>query len=276
MRKVLRGETFGDPTVPVSAEWFLLDAEVAAHGHAFIEMAVVLGGTATHVSAAGSAPVSRGSVVVLRPGDWHGIADIDGLALYNVYIGPELLSREMSWISEDPNLAGIFSPAHPDGTAPATLNNDALGHVEQWCAAIAENRDRAWQLGHLTLIVGELAGTTRQIPRMHPAVTDAVRLLEERIADPWTLPELAAAVNLTPAYLIRLFRRQLGWPPMAYLNRLRAEKAGTLLIETDLPVSTIGGIVGWHDPSYASRRFTASFAMSPAKYRNAFRPPPTS
>ena len=99
-----------------------------------------------------------------------------------------------------------------------------------------------------------------------------MRLLEASIDEPWTLDRLAAAVNLAPGYLIRLFGRTAGISPMAYLNRIRAERAAGLLIETDLPIASIGATVGWHDPSHASRRFHAVFGLSPSRYRSTFRP----
>ena len=107
---------------------------------------------------------------------------------------------------------------------------------------------------------------------VHPAVQHAMRLLEADLAEPWTLERLAAGVNLAPGYLIRLFGRSAGMSPMAYLNRIRAERAAGLLIETVLPVATIGATVGWHDPSHATRRFRAVFGLSPSSYRSTFRP----
>jgi transcriptional regulator GlxA family with amidase domain len=59
---------------------------------------------------------------------------------------------------------------------------------------------------------------------------------------------------------------------MAYLDRIRAERAAGLLIETELPIATVGAMVGWHDPSHASRRFRATFGLSPSRYRATFRP----
>jgi transcriptional regulator GlxA family with amidase domain len=106
----------------------------------------------------------------------------------------------------------------------------------------------------------------------HPAVQHAMRLLEAELAEPWTLDELGARVNLAPGYLIRLFGKSVGMSPMAYLTRIRAERAAGLLIETELPVATVGAMVGWHDPSHATRRFRSPFGLSPSRYRSAFRP----
>ncbi|MBL1120176.1 helix-turn-helix domain-containing protein [Streptomyces sp. 110] len=58
---------------------------------------------------------------------------------------------------------------------------------------------------------------------------------------------------------------------MAYLGRLRAERAAALLIETDLPVAAIGRRVSWPDPNCTSRRFRHHYGMSPAHYRERLR-----
>ncbi len=209
MHKILSSDVFGDPRLPVAEELLEVNADVAPHSHAFFEIAVVVAGTAVHVSADGSRELSAGSVVVLRPGQWHGYSECEGLVVRNAYLGTDVFGL----------LSGATSPAAP-----------------------------------------------------HPAVQHAMRILESDLAAAWTLDHLAAAVNLAPGYLVRLFGRAIAVSPMAYLQRLRAERAAGLLIETELPIATIGTLVGWPDPSHATRRFRAHFGLSPTRYREAFRP----
>ncbi|TDO45647.1 AraC-like DNA-binding protein [Kribbella sp. VKM Ac-2571] len=213
MHNVLSSEVFPDPRLPVAGERLEVFADVAPHSHAFFEIAVVVAGRGTHVSAAGEVALAPDSVVVLRPGEWHGYVDCEDLVVRNAYLGPDVF--------------GLLSGA---------------------------------------LVPGSLGAPA------HPAVQHAMRVLESDLAEPWTLDQLAARVNLAPGYLIRLFGKSVGLSPMAYLNRIRAERAAGLLIETELPVSTIGTLVGWHDPSHATRRFRSTFGLSPTRYRSAFRP----
>jgi AraC-like DNA-binding protein len=209
MHKVLSSEVFPDERLPVAEELLSLTADVAPHSHAFFEIAVVVAGTGVHVSADGSRPLTAGSVVVLRPGQWHGYSECVELVVRNAYLGTD--------------------------------------------------------------IFGLLSGATERAAA-HPAVQHAMRLLETDLASAWTLDRLAAAVNLAPGYLVRLFGRSASVSPMAYLQRIRAERAAGLLIETELPIATIGTLVGWPDPSHATRRFRAHFGLSPTRYREAFRP----
>jgi AraC-like DNA-binding protein len=210
MHNVLSTEVFPDPRLPVAGERIDVVADVAPHSHAFFEIAVVVAGRGTHVSASGEVELGPDSVVVLRPGEWHGYTDCEGLVVRNAYLGPDIF--------------GLLSGALVPGGSS------------------------------------------------HPVVEHAMRSLEAGIAESWTLERLAATVNLAPGYLVRLFGRTAGISPMAYLNQIRAERAAGLLIETELPVATIGALVGWHDPSHATRRFRSTFGLSPSAYRSAFRP----
>ncbi|MFF0269631.1 AraC family transcriptional regulator [Kribbella sp. NPDC004536] len=234
MHNVLSSEVFPDPRLPVAGERIELVADVAVHSHAFFEIAVVVAGSGTHVSAGGEVLLEPDSVVVIRPGEWHGYVECSGLVVRNAYLGPDVF--------------GLLSGALVPGWTGAARVGAGAARVGAGVAGVG-----------LRVAV-------------HPAVQQAMRVLEADLGEPWTLEQLAACVNLAPGYLIRVFGKHVGMSPMAYLNRIRAERAAGLLIETELPVATIGAAVGWHDPSHATRRFRSTFGLSPSQYRSAFRP----
>jgi two-component system response regulator YesN len=80
--------------------------------------------------------------------------------------------------------------------------------------------------------------------------------------------EVADAVNLTPDYLGRLFREQLGCSISAYITRVRIEEAKRLLRETRLTVSAISSKVGYSDPNYFTKVFKKVEQTTPGFYRN--------
>jgi AraC family L-rhamnose operon transcriptional activator RhaR len=281
MHRVRLAEVFPQGGPPIVTEHFALRSDTADHSHDFIELAVVTGGTATHVSAAGHRELDRGSVTVLRPGDWHGYRDCRDLTVCNLYVRPEVFRRELAWVRADPHLGRVLHTAARSGHAahhPLRLNPAALRMVETGLAETAGQPHYAVRAGVLLCLLGGAASSlptdpaTGRTGHAHPAVAAAAQELENDIQRPWSLDELAAAVNVSPPYLARLFTAHLGVPPMSYLGRLRAEHAAALLIETDLPIAAIGRLVGWHDPNYASRRFRHFFDHSPAAYRTRFRP----
>ncbi|WP_246274481.1 helix-turn-helix domain-containing protein [Phytohabitans houttuyneae] len=119
-------------------------------------------------------------------------------------------------------------------------------------------------------VAGSREGGAEPAGPTHPAVVEAMRLLEARPAHRWTLTELAADLHLAPGYLVRLFKSATGLPPMAYLSQHRVETAGTLLLHTDLPITQIGRMVGWPDQNYFARRFRAHYGLNATTYRKQF------
>ena len=148
-------------------------------------------------------------------------------------------------------------------------------------AALRHNpasRHRADIIGRLSLLFGILGRAVSETHRpvanqagtCHPAVGRAMRVLEDRLADRWSLSVLADELHLTPGYLVRLFKSTTGLPPMAYLARLRAEYAANLLLRSDQSIAAIGRAVGWPDQNYFARRFRDHYGLSASTYRARF------
>jgi AraC family L-rhamnose operon transcriptional activator RhaR len=256
-----------------------------AHTHSFVEIAVHTGGAGVHHSLAGRQRLAVGDVVLLRPGVWHGYEECRRLDMYNCCFSADLLQRELAWTREDPLLGhllwtgpyaeqrrGVLSTRlEPDVLAECLVHLDALERLRLLPVAL----HRSDIVGRLTLFLGHLAraaayGTAELGDPTHPAVMDAMRMMESRPAHPWTLTELAAALHLAPGYLVRLFKSATGLPPIAYLSQHRVELAAARLLHTDDPISRIGESVGWSDQNYFARRFKAHYGLSASAYRARF------
>ena len=82
-----------------------------------------------------------------------------------------------------------------------------------------------------------------------------------------SLSSLAELVNLTPAYLGKIFTASTGVTFNEYLNKTRMRKACELLLETTLPVSKISESVGILNSSYFFSLFKKTYNITPTKYR---------
>ncbi|MGH3147785.1 MAG: AraC family transcriptional regulator [Rubrobacter sp.] len=282
--RLLRGEVFSSAAAPVTANRHLLSGDHVPHDHDFVEVAVVFGGRGTHRTIHGDQPVTSGDAFVLKPGVWHAYRGCLRLEVYNCCFGPELLGRELAWVAEDPALTGLLQdspgPRRERGISrlrlpPASLES-CRRHLEglnRWTPSDPA-RARLDGVGRLLLFLGALAlGLDTGGPaggpaqRVHRFVAEGVRRLEADPARRWSLGELSGELSVDGSYLARLFKSGTGLPPIAYLNRHRAELAANLLLRTDLPVSRVGERVGWHDPNYFARRFKAHFGVSATAYR---------
>lgn len=262
------------------------DGSHPAHSHSYVEIVTVIDGSGMHCSSLGRHELGVGDVMVLRSGAWHGYEHCRDLQTINLSIPAELLWRELAWTREDP-LVGHLLWDGPYGRKQYGMLTFRLGQ-----AAFAEctNRLRALAslngepvlryrsdlIGGLALTLGCLARAADDardqrelLPSGHhqAVILQAIRLLESRLAHPWTLAELADELHLTPNYLVRLFKSVTGLPPMAYLARHRVETAAILLLTSRESIAQIGATVGWPDQNYFARRFKAHFGLSARAYR---------
>ncbi|MCX4791951.1 AraC family transcriptional regulator [Streptomyces sp. NBC_01221] len=102
---------------------------------------------------------------------------------------------------------------------------------------------------------------------MHPAVSAAKRLIENRLAEGLTTDDLAAAVHLSPAHLAELFRTETGETPARHRTRLRMERARLLLAETDLPITTLAIDLGYSSSQHFATAFRREIGTTPSRYR---------
>lgn len=82
-----------------------------------------------------------------------------------------------------------------------------------------------------------------------------------------SLSDLAAMVNLSPAYFCSLFKESYGISPINYLHNVRVECAKQLLEDTNKSVTDIAFEVGYQSIHYFSRYFKNHEGISPNDFR---------
>ncbi len=287
-----RVDQFPAATAPLLAGVYDLTDDVPVHAHDFLEIAVVAGGSGVHVTATGTAATGPGDVFVLRPGAWHGFAECRRLIVANCCIAGSALHAEFGFVRAVPEVADLLWAAPVSrGVYGVHTGRVAAARAQQFAADIDAMAVMIAGPHHPVAVAGALLSALSRLlpvsaggsdaehesgrgdaaPASAPVRSAAVeRVVDQLLARPerdWRLGELAALVSLDPAYLSRLFRDRLGVPPIAYLSRVRAERAAALLTRTSLPVSRVGAAVGWTDPNYFARRFRSLVGVSPSAYR---------
>lgn len=256
--------------------------EYPAHDHEFVELVFVVSGSGLHETALGQRWLEPGSVFLFRPGAWHSFLQTDGLTLYNCCFDSVILGRELGWMIDDPQLGrllwGIPLSSTQHGLVALTLPTEAMLNCEQLLKELCDlthgtqSVRRMQALGRLMMLLEIVAA---HLPddagsrgrHSNPAISAVLKLIDAHPEYDWTLEALAERTNMAPNYLVRLFTKTAGLPPMAYLRRRRLELATRLLIHSDLLVGDVGNSVGWPDANYFTRRFRAEFGVTPTCYR---------
>ena len=95
--------------------------------------------------------------------------------------------------------------------------------------------------------------------------------MQDQLASPLSLAQLAQAAGLGVRSFTRRFRRATGMSPLQYLLQLRINEAKSLLLHTNLDINEIAWRCGWQSASLFSRQFRLRAGMSPRDYRAAVR-----
>lgn len=85
------------------------------------------------------------------------------------------------------------------------------------------------------------------------------------------VPDLARELHVSPEHFCRLFRRQQGMSPRAFIARARIEAAQTLLLTSSHSVARIAQLLGYASPAYFSRQFKAKAGLPPSAFRRGDR-----
>jgi AraC family transcriptional regulator len=95
----------------------------------------------------------------------------------------------------------------------------------------------------------------------------AMAHLEEYLAEPFNLAELASTAGMSEFHFSRLFKKATGVSPSRHLIRQRIARAQQLLQETDLSIIRVGIAVGYSSPSHFAQVFKRETGLLPSLYR---------
>lgn len=98
----------------------------------------------------------------------------------------------------------------------------------------------------------------------------ALAFIQRNYSHSLQLVDVAAAVDVSPAYLSNLFSRHLRHSFIDELTSIRLEKAKRLLRQKELSIKEISLSVGYKDPNYFSRTFKTHVGMVPSAYQDKY------
>ncbi|WP_028561572.1 response regulator [Paenibacillus pinihumi] len=98
-------------------------------------------------------------------------------------------------------------------------------------------------------------------------VRDIVNDVQQRLHENISLKDIAEQYSFSPNYLGQIFKEEMNTNFSDYITTLRMEKAGDLLLNTNLKVYEIANLIGYRYLPYFSRQFKDYYAKTPLEYR---------
>jgi AraC-like DNA-binding protein/ligand-binding sensor protein len=155
-------------------------------------------------------------------------------------------------------------------TGATPQNNEELVEANNRFLKRIENSKTIEEVsGNVRSIMEQMAGKifSFQGIRHASALRKAERFIWENYSRKISLKEIADISGLSAPYFSTIFKDEMGENLSNYLNRLRVEKASSMLRETDSPISGISVACGFEDQSWFSKVFKCYTGFSPSKYR---------
>lgn len=109
------------------------------------------------------------------------------------------------------------------------------------------------------------------LSKYSPIVKQALMFINLNISSNLTVKRVAHEVGLSPDYLTRLFKKELGVNIITYINRKRIYTSLELLKNTNLSIDEIGDLIGLSNTSYFYTIFKREIGVSPKQYRNSLK-----
>lgn len=105
-----------------------------------------------------------------------------------------------------------------------------------------------------------------------PSTAAALGAMHRRAEEPWTVASLAEEVGLSRSVFAARFTELVGEPPLAYLTRLRMQKAGELLRQ-GAPLAKVSRLTGYSSEASFSHAFRQWAGVAPGAWRRRFKVP---
>lgn len=167
----------------------------------------------------------------------------------------------------------LFRTLAPNGCVQVTDSDPFLRHIHRLFQLYSASNHTAMTeltacscLSDLCLMLLEHAQST-SMAAPPDYIVRARQLLEQNYTRQLTLPELAQALFVSPAWLQKQFKYYFGCSPNEYLLQLRLGQAKVLLRSTGQSVNDISFAIGFNTPSYFIRVFSKYEGMTPLAYR---------
>ena len=246
------------------------------HCHDFVSLVYVLSGACTYSIADSIYQVRKGDMLVLNPGVQHGKSMKSGDEVMELHIG----------------FGNIFVEGLPKNCliGPDSCPIVNLQEYEQeflkCCSDICyeqENNepgcDLMLKINVMKLLVlffkttcsesheAEKSRVSFDSSEKSAIVSTLMTFLSDNYMRSISLDTISKSIYLSPAYISKVFKEEMGVSPINYLIKIRLAKARELLLEGRLSIKSVARSVGYEDVYYFSKLYKKYHAVPPSKVK---------
>ncbi len=210
-----------------------------------------------------------GTVCVINPGEVHTgqAASEQGWTYRMLYPDASLLQKAASEIAGRQRDVPFFPELviHDDFLVQQILKLHRV--LEDPQSSIIERESRMlWTLAQLIAHHADDRPVIRPVGAEPNYVKSVREYLDDHYTENVSLEQLTQLVNVSPFHLLRVFRREVGFPPHIYLTQRRITVAKRLLL-AGCSIVDVATQTGFVDQSHLTNRFKRIVGVTPGQYR---------
>ena len=258
------GQFFGDalsesqyPGVSLCLHSYRTGLFLGEHDHERAHFCFVLGGSYEERVRGRNHNRSRDDLIFYPPGTPHSERYLTGCRALLIDV------KEVTWLHAN---EGGRLPRDPTDLRRIS----GIGIARRICLEM-QHSDDLTPLQVEALVMELLVECSRGRKETPCQTTKCVRRAEEFIransTDSLSLKSVAAAAQLHPSYLSRVFRKQQGMTVGQFIRWLRVKEAQRILAGSATPLAAVASECGFADQSHLFRVFRALIGITPAEYR---------
>jgi AraC-like DNA-binding protein len=234
------------------------------HVHEEYSVLLVLQGTETHICRGESYTAFPGSLMLNNADEAHSSSSAK-TEYRIVRIGRKALSRiGVEVVGSKFETPYFADPVVKDSTSFRLLLELHL-KLEQSMSFLEQESEFISTMGLLISRLNRNHSTAQRLGRETHHTSLVRDYLKSHYAENVSLSQLTALTNLSPFYLLRVFRNHVGFPPHEYQTQVRIAHARKLIRDGN-SISQVALETGFFDQSHLSRNFRRIVGMTPGQY----------
>lgn len=234
--------------------------EIDLHTHAEFELYINLAGNVSFLVEDALYPLSRGDVIIARPGEHHHCVYRDDSP------------HKLYWILFDSDRNGHLLDFLQ------TFRENYISPREEWreelialCGTLHGGELTAEERMYAFLRIFAILRMSRPTDDAEPLglrsdMQSIIRYIGDHISEPITVTDVARVFYISQSTLERRFREVLDITPLEYIRRKKMIMAAEMLRRGE-SVLHAGMSVGFRDTSYFISIFRRYYGVSPSRYR---------
>ena len=211
---------------------------------------------------------SPGSFNLINPGDIHTgqVASSDGWGFRNIYIEPSLIEQVLTQLDQPGQRIPYFNQPVLRAAFLQPIFYELFHGLTGPTIQLTQQSLLLELLSTLFQLNAEPGFSVRAAKPESSAIAKVRAYLEAHYTENVSLDDLTRLVNLSPYYLIRCFRQQVGCAPHQYQRHWQLVQVKRVL-QTGASLAAIATSHGFYDQSHLNRAFKQTYGVTPGQYQ---------